>query len=84
MSRESMSSSYHRKEVTRLCERIISNRAFITNKDMKVLEFLANKGDYNSGDEPNTHIECKLLEFVKHDKQNGFEKTAQILFRKFK
>ena len=47
MSKESMVGYETGNEIMRLCRRVMSNRAFITKEDMKVLEFLGNKGEYD-------------------------------------
>lgn len=46
MSKESMVGHETSNEIMRLCRRVISNRAFITKEDMKILEFLGEKGAY--------------------------------------
>jgi len=46
MSRESMRGVSQEKEVYALTRKIASNVAFMTKEDIKVLEYLATKGDY--------------------------------------
>jgi hypothetical protein len=47
MSRESMRGISQEKEVYALTRKIASNVAFMTKEDIKVLEYLATKGDYS-------------------------------------
>ena len=47
MSRESMRGESQEKEVYALTRKIASNVAFMTKEDIKVLEYLATKGDYS-------------------------------------
>lgn len=46
MSRQSMRGESQEKEVYALTRKIVSNVAFMTKEDIKVLEYLATKGDY--------------------------------------
>ena len=47
MARNSTSGDASMKRIQKLAKRIMSNAGFITKEDEKVLEFLANKGDFN-------------------------------------
>jgi hypothetical protein len=48
MSKESMMGAFHQKEIKRLCFKIMSNSPFLDQNDIKVLEFLSTKGDFEN------------------------------------
>jgi len=48
MSKESMMGINHQSQVRRLCLKIMSNSPFLDQNDIKVLEFLSTKGDFEN------------------------------------
>ena len=46
MAHNSIRGDFHQKEVARLARRVIYNAGFLTPDDLKVLEYLSNKGTY--------------------------------------
>lgn len=54
-------------EVRFWCQKVISNKAFITKEDIKILKFLATKGDFPE------------MELVLKEKDGSYEKLKDIL-----
>lgn len=48
MAKDSNCGNYQKEQVIKLCNKIMTNRSFINQDDIKVLEFLSTKGDYEN------------------------------------